>query len=178
MDLGSILLGVALLLGVAFIVARPLLDRAEPGAPEPGQAETLLFEQDRVLSALRDLDFDHATGKLPDDDYAAQRARLVAEGTAVLKQLDAWTPSAASAAPATPDLDAELEAAIARRRSRPAPAPAAAPRQREAEIEAAVAKRRQAARFCSQCGQPLQPGDRFCGACGAAVKAEQAQADS
>lgn len=177
MDLGSILLGVALLLSVAFIVARPLLERAAAGEPEPAQAEALLFERDRVLSALRDLDFDHATGKLPDDDYAVQRARLVAEGTAVLKQLDALAPSAApGAAPVSPDLDAELEAAIARRRSRPAPA--ALPKPLDAEIEAAVTERRQVARFCSQCGHPLQPGDRFCGACGAAVKAEHAQADS
>ena len=171
MDIGSILLGLALLLGVAFIVARPLLDQAGAAAREPGPAEALLFERERILTALRDLDFDHATGKFLDDDYAAQRAQLLAQGADVLRQLDALAPAAGPIAePAPTSVDAEIEQAIARRRAHSAPA--APPRRAmDTEIEAAIADRRQSARFCAQCGQPLRPDDKFCGACGAAVQA-------
>jgi hypothetical protein len=172
MDLGSILLGVALLFIVAFLVARPWLEPAAGGETEADPAAPLLLERERTLAALRDLDFDYATGKLPDDDYAAQRAQLVAQGADVLRQLDALAPAGAPAPIA--GIEDEIEAAIARRRT--SPAPAAPRRAAEAGIEAAIAQRRQpgAARFCGQCGQPLRPGDRFCGACGAPVPAEQA----
>ena len=171
MDLGSILLGVALLLIVAFLVARPWLEPGAGGEAEADPAAPLLLERERTLAALRDLDFDHATGKLPEDDYAAQRAQLVAQGAEVLRQLDALAPAGAPTPGA--GVEDEIEAAIARRRTSPAPA---APRHPEADIEAAIAQRRQpgAARFCGQCGQPLRLGDRFCGACGAPVPAEQA----
>jgi hypothetical protein len=42
-----------------------------------------------TLSALNDLDFDRATGKIDGDDYAAERLILVTEGVEILKQLDA-----------------------------------------------------------------------------------------
>jgi hypothetical protein len=168
MDLGSILLGVALVLVVAFIVARPLLEQAGVPDDAPGPDEALLVERERVLTALRDLDFDHTMGKLVEDDYAAQRAALVAQGAAVLRQLDAL---ALAHEPHDANLDSEMEQAIARRRSRPAAAGRAPTPEAEPEIEAAVAGRRQthASRFCTHCGQPLRSDDRFCGACGTAV---------
>jgi len=185
MDIGSILLGVALLLVVAFVVARPLLDRTGLHEHEPGPADELLGEHERVLAALRDLDFDHAMGKLVEDDYAAQRAALLAQGAAVLKQLDQVAPGATAptaARPADEGVEAEIERAVARRRARPAaPTSPAAPSASgdadsvDAEIEARVAERRQAAvppaRFCAQCGHGVGPNDRFCGACGAPLAA-------
>lgn len=192
MDLGSILLGAALLIVVAFAVARPLLDQASARDRAPGPAEGLLFERERLLTALRDLDFDHATGKLVEDDYAAQRAQLVAQGADVLRQLDALDAAPDGADQMQADQDSEIERAIARRRARPLPAaasddeieraiaqrrsraaarPANAPARLPAEdgIEAEAARNQHRVRFCAQCGQPLQPGDRFCGACGAQV---------
>ena len=177
MDLGSLLLGVALLVAVAFIIARPLLERARSEAGDAGPAEALMAERERVLAALRDLDFDHAMGKLLDDDYQAQRARLVADGATILRQLDALPSGRAPEAvpgtePTAADLDRDIEQAIKQRRARTA---APAPRRNvDAEIEATVAERRQGARFCSQCGQPVRPDDRFCGACGAPVRAPEA----
>lgn len=164
MDIGSILLGVALLLVVAFIVARPLLDQAGAAEREPGPTEALLFERERVLTALRDLDFDHAMGKTLDDDYAAQREQLLAQGAAVLKQLDALAPNQSSA----PDLDDEIERAVARLRRRGVSASTRGII--DDGIEAGIVERPAAAlparRFCGQCGRQAQPEDRFCGACG------------
>jgi hypothetical protein len=70
----------AALLAVAAVlfVARPFL--REPGArsdrlSEPAELDrlrlALLEERDRALDALRELEFDHRTGKLSDDDYRA-----------------------------------------------------------------------------------------------------------
>jgi hypothetical protein len=167
MDIGSILLGLALLLVVAFYVARPLLDQSGAAEREPGPADQLLFERERVLTALRDLDFDHAMGKTVEDDYTTQREQLLAHGAEVLKQLDALgLPPASDSA----GLDDEIERAVARRRASAAvaPAPGAAPV--DDEIEASIAARRtapSAARFCAQCGRQALPDDKFCGACGA-----------
>jgi len=68
----------AALLAVAAVlfVARPFL--REPGArsdrlSEPDELDrrrlALIEERDRALDALRELEFDHRTGKLSDDDY-------------------------------------------------------------------------------------------------------------
>ena len=70
----------AALLAVAAVlfVARPFL--REPGVKsdrlsEPDELDrrrlALLEERDRALDALRELEFDHRTGKLSDDDYRA-----------------------------------------------------------------------------------------------------------
>jgi hypothetical protein len=181
MDIGSILLGLALLFIVSFIVARPLLEGSRFRERQPGPADELLAERERVLVQLRDLDFDHATGKILDADHAAQRAVLVARGVELLKQLDALAASTAPAAPAAgranghaSAVDAEIEAAVARAR-RPAAAPV------DDEIEGLVAQRRARpapaaaapavpaqATACAECGAAVAPDDRFCPKCGAA----------
>ncbi len=178
MDLGSILLGLALLLIVSFVVARPLLfsghDRER--AARGGQADALLFERERVLAQLRDLDFDHATSKIADDDYAAQRAALVAQGVAVLKQLDALGISAAPANGSAAEAGAEtpedeIEAAIAAARSRSGALPAAGAAEAiEAQVRAARGAPPTAEAVelaCGNCGAGVQPTDRFCPKCGA-----------
>ena len=158
MDLGSLFLGLALLLLVALVVVRPLLDSRHPHTRQPGPAEALLAQREQILVQLRDLDFDHTLGKLGEDDYAAQRAQLVAQGVEALKQLDALGLSlpAASAAPASGD---EIEAAIARRRHA-GPTSAAAP------AVSAVTPAAPAPVVCANCGRKATPGDQFCASCG------------
>ena len=58
------------------VVAVPFLREpapAEDALPEPNasgkRALALAEERDRALSALKELEFDHRTGKLSDDDY-------------------------------------------------------------------------------------------------------------
>jgi hypothetical protein len=192
MDIASIFLGLALLFLVLFVVARPLVEGQGIRERKPGPIDELLFERERILLALRDLDFDYATGKLVDEDYTGPRAELVARGAEVLRQLDALGagPGARSGADLEED---EIERAIAARRARPQPA---APAPADDDIEAAVAARRirptapaaerraardaagtdgaahQAAtaeRACAECGTPARPGAVFCAVCGAAL---------
>jgi hypothetical protein len=70
----------AALLAVAAVlfVARPFLrepDARSDRLSEPDELDrrrlALLEERDRALDALRELEFDHRTGKLSDDDYRA-----------------------------------------------------------------------------------------------------------
>jgi len=162
MDIGSLLLSLALLLLVGFIVARPILEQRGAREKEISRADQLVAERESLLTALRDLDFDHATGKISDEDYAPQRAQLVAQGVAVLKQLDALRPALREDTASAAD---EIERAVAARRKTRAAATV------EDQIEAEVAARRKPvpaanAVICPNCGASAQPGDRFCPKCG------------
>jgi hypothetical protein len=178
MDIGSILLGLALLLVVAFVVARPLLAGSRFREREPGAIDHLLFERERLLAQLRDLDFDHATGKIGAGDHAAQRAQLVAQGVAILKQLDAAAPGAGVAGDAQPGSSPDgVEAAVARARAGMRQAPPVAAAGSDDALEALIAQRRQTpaapatdarlALACHQCGAAVNANDRFCPKCGA-----------
>ena len=161
MDIGSLLLGFALLLLVAFVVARPLVEKQGLSEKRLGLAETLAAQRDALLNALRDLDFDYATGKITGEDYAPRRARLVAEGAALLKQLDALTGQAVTRAE-----DKAEQAIRARRQSAT---------NEEDAIEAAIAARRRTpvveGLTCHACGASAQAGDKFCPECGIALSA-------
>src|SRR5438105_4498925 len=149
MDLASILISAALVLLVAMFVARPLIERTGLRQHRPTRAETLAAEREVVVAALRELDFDRATGKIADEDYSAQRAALVAQGVALIKQLDEI-----SDRPATQALDDELEAAIRAAREK---------------LPQRLSASRPAILRCPQCAQPHQPDDRFCSKCGATL---------
>ena len=159
MDLPSLLLIIALAIPVAAFVLRPLLARSRSPASdgkepwgEGSRRDALLAERERVLSILQELDFDHAAGKIPQEEYPARRAALVAEGAAVLKALDEAENVEEWIAPGTAFRDAE---------------------DREATLEALVASLRIApangkalAVYWTQCGMRAQLGDRFCSRCG------------
>ena len=173
MDIGSLLLGLALLLVIAFVVARPLLEQTGLREAPPSPADRLLGDRERVLTQLRDLDFDHAMSKINEVDYAGQRGQLVAEGVAILKQLDGLGLAPGQPAGAPPAPADEIEAAVAQLRARRAASARTAPAgDAEAEIEASVAERRSSKLpggdqlFCGQCGAEAVAGDRFCARCG------------
>ena len=74
-------LALAAMLAVVAVVfvARPFLrdpspasDRLDELAPEARQRLALAEERDRALAALKELEFDHRTGKVSDQDYRAQ----------------------------------------------------------------------------------------------------------
>jgi hypothetical protein len=74
-------------------VAWPFLS-PQRGAPEqamsPGDRERLqlLEQRDAAYSGLRDLEQDHRTGKVGDEDYDRERRRLRAEAAQALRGLD------------------------------------------------------------------------------------------
>lgn len=185
MDILSILLGVVLAAGLVIFIGRPL-QRARRDTQAETQLDTLLARRESLYTQIRELDFDHATGKITDADHAPLRAQLVAEAADVLRRIDALS----VAAPA--GQDDELEAAIAaRRKRRPAAvassdddleAAIAARRKRkpetaarlDAELEAEIAARRKTLN-CPACGKPIQAGDAFCAKCGTPIGTQVAR---
>jgi hypothetical protein len=76
-------------------VARPFLrdpapasDRLDELAPEARERLALAEERDRALAALKELEFDHRTGKIADEDYRAQVGPLRRRAAEMLRALE------------------------------------------------------------------------------------------
>ena len=88
-------LGALLAIACVVLVALPFLrepqpldDRLDaPTAPEQERV-ALAEERDRALAALKELEFDHRTGKVSDDDYRAQVGPLRRRAAEALRALD------------------------------------------------------------------------------------------
>ena len=158
MAIGSILLGLALFVLVGLFVARPFL-RPEDEEAVLAPQQQLLVEKEALLDQIQALDFDHDTGKIPTELHAHQRAKLMEQAPAVLQALDGTGDEAIPgiASDEAADRDIEMEAAIARLRRQRSNASAATP---------GVAQGNGHARFCPQCGESTDLGDRFCAHCG------------
>ncbi len=72
----ALVLGGLVAVAAAVLVALPFLRDPEPADDRlaaPGELEqrhlALSEERDRALAALKELEFDHRTGKISDDDY-------------------------------------------------------------------------------------------------------------
>ena len=93
----ALLLGGTLAFACVVYVARPFL-REPVLAAEDDQLErldangleriALIEERDRALAALKELEFDHRTGKVSDEDYRALVGVLRADAAQALKALD------------------------------------------------------------------------------------------
>jgi hypothetical protein len=91
----ALAVGAMLAVVAVVFVARPFLrdpspasDRLDELAPEARKRLALAEERDRALAALKELEFDHRTGKVSDDDYRAQVGplrRRAAEGLRALE---------------------------------------------------------------------------------------------
>ena len=72
----ALVLGAVLAVAAALIVARPFLrdpqptgDRLDELSPAERRRLELAEERDRALAALKELEFDHRTGKITDEHY-------------------------------------------------------------------------------------------------------------
>jgi hypothetical protein len=90
-----LVLGAGLALLVVFFVARPFLREPTPESDvldEPSELERrrleLVEERDRALAALKELEFDHRTGKVTDDDYREQVGPLRRSAATALRALE------------------------------------------------------------------------------------------
>src|SRR5213594_2263628 len=94
MTLALTLAAVLAVLAVVF-VARPFLREPAPAndrLDEPGELERrrleLVEERDRALATLKELEFDHRTGKVGDEDYRSQVGPLRRRAAEVLRALE------------------------------------------------------------------------------------------
>jgi hypothetical protein len=88
----ALALGAALAVACVLLAARPFLRTdAEPAREaSPADDERIRLEEkrDRALEALKELEFDHRTGKVADADYRAFVAPLRREAAEALRALD------------------------------------------------------------------------------------------
>ena len=95
MDVVAVILAVALALACVAFVARPFLrepapedDRLARLTPEERERLLLAEERDRALAALKELEFDHRTGKISDEDYRELVGPLRRQAAEALRALD------------------------------------------------------------------------------------------
>jgi RNA polymerase-binding transcription factor DksA len=184
MDIGALLLLIALLLGVSLYLAAPLMNNHSTNVLQGTQeVSSLMAERDRIINALQELDFDFKLGKIPEEDYPVQRAELLHTGANVLKKLDHLTANLSSSdelpQKSQKNLTAEsrLEQAAA---THQADGSNRVTDKRSGnitddEIESMLATRRKArkansAGFCPRCGKPVLTSDLFCPNCGKALR--------
>ena len=193
MDLGSILLILALLIIVIFLISRPFIQTASLDSyaavdQEEHEISELLAERDQVIDALRELEFDNAIGKIPEEDYPHQRNMMIDHGTSVLKSIDEYVGEhEASLSQTDMEVDERLEYAISERRNAQlalsdenepvSESGKVAPIDPDDDLEVMIADRKRArndksAGFCSRCGGPIQKSDKFCFKCGATLEKE------
>jgi hypothetical protein len=90
----ALVLGALLAVAAVWFVARPFLRPGpdEPVAePDPGRL-ALEEDRDRALAALKELEFDHRTGKVSDEDYRSLVGELRRAAADALRALDVGTP--------------------------------------------------------------------------------------
>jgi hypothetical protein len=90
-----LVLGAVLAVACVLLVARPFLrdpapkdDRLDAPEPQEEMRVALAEERDRALSALKELEFDHRTGKISDEDYRELVGPLRRRAAEALKALD------------------------------------------------------------------------------------------
>ena len=87
---GVVLAAVAVLLVALPFLREPATEDDRLDAPTAAQEAmlSLVEQRDRALSALKELEFDHRTGKITDDDYRRELGPLRQAAAAALKALD------------------------------------------------------------------------------------------
>ena len=136
---GAVLLVVAVIL----FILQPMLSGRRASLhremDEPTEAES---RRRFALLALRDVEYDHATGKLDEVDYRVLRRELAAEALTALERVNSEAAAERSGAPS------ELEDEIARLRSG-----------------------LRSGTTCAACGSGNDEGSSFCAYCGVPLRA-------
>jgi hypothetical protein len=101
----ALILGALVAVAAVVLVALPFLreadgdDQLETSSPAEDQRLAWSEERDRTLAALKELEFDHTTGKVSDEDYRSLVGPLRRTAADALRAIDAIdAASAASAA--------------------------------------------------------------------------------
>ena len=131
----------------------PLAGANEPAGPQVFGGRTraaLEREKTLVLRSIKDLEFDHAMGKVSDKDFSEMSSRLRGRAAGLIRQLDAGTSYRQA-------IEAEIEKRVG---PKPDTKPVAAPAVHVAATEEKKTK------ICLSCCTQNDPDARFCKGCG------------
>ena len=150
----ALIAGLVLALLAVLLVLEPVLraasgrvvvDAAPIFSDSDDEDDPLLARRDRALAALKEIDFDQATGKLSDEDYGRMKTQFTAEALDAIKAADAANAPTLQLANAPTDVEALISSARGSSSTR---------------------------KFCLECGAALKGSGRFCMECGTPVAAE------
>ena len=149
----ELILGILLAAGATYFVLLPILrppaESASDAVGDEGEDPADdMSPQTVALRALKEIEFDRATGKLSDQDYDALKAKYTDEALAAMRGERA--PSAVSRAP-------ESSSGVLRT-AHSARCPEHGPRPEPG------------AQFCSECGKRLGTAPGYCARCGSALE--------
>lgn len=161
--LSLVIFGAAGVAIAAWRMFSPLAGANEPAGPQMFGGRTraaLEREKTLVLRSIKDLEFDHAMGKVSDKDFSEMSARLRGRAAGLIRQLDAGTSYRQA-------IEAEIEkrvgpkpAAVDAGRTTSTPPVEAAPNM------AAPADEEQRTKICLSCCTQNDRDARFCKGCG------------
>jgi ribosomal protein L40E len=164
--LSLIIFGAAAVGTAAWRVLSPLASANEPGGHQIFGGRTraaLEREKTLVLRSIKDLEFDHAMGKVSDKDFSEMSTRLRARAAGLIQQLDAGTSYRQA-------IQSEIEKRVGGRTLSGAPETAAAPtiarpvvEEKQQEKQKPEEKR---TKICLSCCTHNDPDARFCKGCG------------
>jgi len=162
----ELIVGILLATGATYFVLRPILrpspaDDLSTSTDEGDDPDDDLSPQAVALRALKEIEFDRATGKLSDADYDELHAKYQAEALAAFRA----EPGAGSGEPhLKPAPGSQL----------PAPrCPVDGPRPEVDAVFCSACGRRlgTAPGYCARCGSALASDARYCNSCGSRVAA-------
>ena len=163
----ELILGILLAAGAIYFVLLPILrppvetaGDAEPGDEGEDPADDM-SPQTVALRALKEIEFDRATGKLSDSDYEHLKGKYTAEALAAMRG-EAGNVQRETGHVVAPTFPVSRF-----------PCPEHGARQEPGAIFCSECGRRlgNAPGYCSRCGTVLESDARYCNACGARVAA-------
>ena len=157
----AILIGLVVAILAVLLVLDPILRppaaSVRPSVSDEEAEDPRETRKELALAALKEIEFDRATGKLSETDYQAMLTRYTKEAVEALRE--AGGNGHGAPAPAA-------EAAPAGSGARAAAGAGAG----DDAVERLIAEARQASkgkRYCTNCGAVLEGSGRFCVECGA-----------
>jgi hypothetical protein len=155
----ALVLGTLLAVSALAFVLYPIFFGAVQQVPMPIMPR--LNEGDSAVAALREIEFDRATGKLSDVDYADLKARYTKDAIAAMRRKEAGEPA----------MDDEIEAAVRAYRDAHPACPEHGVRPEPDAVYCSDCGRYLHNR-CAGCGAPVVEQDaRFCVSCGTRLAA-------
>lgn len=160
--IAALIIGTLLAVGALAFVLYPIFFDVTKTTPSAPVVDPAPMEGDSAVVALRELEFDRATGKLSETDYAELKTRYTRQAIAAMRRSDGGESDIAT--PARPS-DDEVEALVrAYRESRACPT--CGPRPESDALYCSNCGRYLRDR-CAECGAPVvAPDARFCTGCG------------
>ncbi len=162
----ALLIGTLLaVLGLAYVLY-PLLRGASVAMPVPAAEAT---PESSAIEALREIEFDQATGKLSPEDYATLKSTYTVLALAELRKREGAAAVGEVSAPN--DIEDAAERMIARAKQRAMSCVSCGPRPESDALYCSDCGRHLGA-ACLSCGAPVESDTaRFCVECGSALAA-------